>query len=167
VTRTLGLVAIVGAVAAVALTALPASAFTPTCSTGRMVVWLDTNGDHAAGSAFYHLEFTNLSSRPCTLRGYPGVSAVTLTGRQVGTPASRNPAQPVRTVTLAGGASAAAVLQIANAQNFPQADCRPTTAAGLRIYPPNSTASRLVPFPFLACARAGPSFLHVQAVQTR
>jgi hypothetical protein len=38
-------------------------------------------------------------------------------------------------------------------------------AAGLRVYPPGQTASELVPYPFEACARSGPVYLHVEAVQ--
>jgi hypothetical protein len=35
----------------------------PGCATRNLVVWLDTNGDAAAGSVHYELQFTNLSSR--------------------------------------------------------------------------------------------------------
>src|SRR5690348_3849939 len=72
----------------------------PACITSRLVVWLNTNGDGAAGSVYYHLQFTNLATRACSLRGYPGVSGVGLSGRQIGSPAARNPS-PVRTLTLA------------------------------------------------------------------
>ena len=129
-------------------------------------MWLNTQaGGAAAGSTYYKLEFTNLSGRACTLRGYPGVSAVDLRGRQVGSAAGRNPTYPLRTITLKPGASAAAVLQIADAYNYPAATCHRTTAAGLRLYPPNSTQAKTVPFPLLACSRAGPTFLHVAPVQ--
>jgi hypothetical protein len=37
--------------------------------------------------AEYYLEFTNLSGHACTLAGYPGVSAVGLSGGQLGSPA--------------------------------------------------------------------------------
>ena len=141
----------------------PAAA-TQRCATSGLVVWLDTRGEGAAGSTYYRLEFTNLSGRACSLRGYPGVSAVDLRGRRLGSAASRNRARPRRTVVLASGATAGAVLQIVDARNFPRAACRPTHAAGLLVYPPAAHASRLVPFPFLACARTGPVSLTVQAV---
>jgi len=48
---------------------------------------MDTQGDGAAGSVYYTLQFTNLSGHACTLRGYPGVSAVSLSGHQLGAPA--------------------------------------------------------------------------------
>ena len=151
--------------AVVALSAGPASAATPRCSTLRTVVWLDTQGNGAAGSIFYNLMFTNLAGSSCTLAGYPGVSAVNIAGRRLGSPARRNPQHTPHTVTLAPGASAKAVLQITEAANFPNATCRRTTAAGLRAYPPNQTTSKIVPFPFQACSRSGPVFLFVEAVQ--
>lgn len=51
---------------------------TKPCTTAGLVVWLNTQTNHAAGSAYYELEFTNLSGRGCVLRGYPGVSAANL-----------------------------------------------------------------------------------------
>ena len=134
-----------------------------TCSAAELVVWLDTQGDHAAGSAFYELRFTNLGSA-CSLRGFPGVSAVDLNGGRLGKPASRDRSVGSRPVTLARGASAKAVLRITNVHNFPRSACRPVTAAGLRVYPPNETRSKLVPFPFDACTGSA-VFLFVRALQ--
>ena len=37
-------------------------------------------------------------------------------------------------------------------------------ADDLRVYPPDATASKVVPFPFGACARVGPAYLNVEAV---
>jgi hypothetical protein len=157
--------ALVTSAAAAGMRAAASTDAAARCLTRELVVWLDTRPNHAAGSAYYTLEFTNLSPRTCTLRGYPGVSAVALNGHRLGTPASRNNAHPSRVVTLASGTSATAVLQIANADNFPRALCRPTTAAALRVYPPGAPAAKLIPFPFLACMRTGTVFLHVEAVQ--
>jgi hypothetical protein len=135
----------------------------PLCPAARLVVWLDTQGDHAAGSAYYELRFTNLGPA-CTLRGYPGVSAVDLGARQLGKPASHDRAAGRRPVALVHGATAKAVLRITNIHNFPRSACRPKSAAGLRVYPPNETGSKLVPFPFGACA-GGAVFLFVRAVE--
>jgi hypothetical protein len=134
--------------------------------TRHLVVWIGTNeGGAAAGSVFYNVNFTNLSARACTLAGYPGVSAVDLGGRQLGSPAGRNPQQPLRVVTLRPGATVSAVLQISQAVNFPSSTCHPVTAAGVRVYPPNAFASKIVPIPFSACSRRGPAFLHVERVR--
>ena len=137
---------------------------TPSCATGGLVAWLDTNGDSAAGSTYFELKLTNLSGRRCALKGYPGVSAVDLSGRQLGSAAGRNAHTRPSTVSLAPGRTAAAVLQVARTGVYPTAQCRPVTAAGLRVYPPNQKGAKVVPFPFRACSRVGPVYLHVQAV---
>jgi hypothetical protein len=143
----------------------PALASTPKCATSGLVIWLDTQGNGAAGSIFYTLEFTNLSGHTCTLSGYPGVSAVNLAGHQLGSAASRDTSGTPRTVTLAAGATAKATLRIVEAGNFPSSACHEVTAAGLGVFPPNLTKSKVVPFPFSACSSTGPVYLTVRAVQ--
>ena len=142
-----------------------AAATPPACATAGLVIWLNTDGDHAAGSSYYKLEFTNLSGHACTLQGFPGVSALSLAGRQLGKPAARARTGTPRQIRLANTATAVAVLRLVSVQNFPAASCRPVTAAAFRVYPPNQTASRTVPFPFGSCSRSGPVFLFVRAVQ--
>ncbi len=155
-------VALALAITARAATATKAS--TSRCATAGLVIWLDTQGNGAAGSIYYHLRFTNLSGRRCTLRGYPGVSAVNLAGHQVGSAASRDNAIPMTTVTLGKGATATAVLRIVEAGNFPASSCHQVTAAGLRVFPPGQRRATVVPFPFDACSRRGPVYLSVRAV---
>jgi hypothetical protein len=133
------------------------------CATAKLVVWLDTQGNAAAGSTYFTLKFTNLSGHACTLAGYPGVSAIDLRGHQPGSAGSRNPS-PVHVVSLAAGATANAVLRITVAGNYPNSICHRVSAAGLRVYPPNQKASKLVPLPFDACSATGPVFLSVRAV---
>lgn len=155
----------VAPLAATASSAAPArAAATPRCATSGLVIWLNTSGSGAAGSIYYNLYLTNLSGRSCTLRGYPGVSAVNLGGRQLGAGASRETGQKPSVVTLARGATAMTVLRVVQAGNFPASACREVTAAGLRVFPPGQTASKVVPFPFQACSRAGQSVLAVRAV---
>jgi hypothetical protein len=156
--------ALVAGLAVAAGSIAHAAGGTPACATGGLVAWLDTNGDSAAGSTYFKLKLTNLSGRRCAFRGYPGVSAVDLAGRQLGSAAGRNAHTRASTVSLAPGRTAAAVLQVAHIGVYPTADCRPVTAAGLRVYPPNQKASKVVPIPFRVCSRVGPVYLHVQAV---
>jgi Domain of unknown function (DUF4232) len=138
------------------------------------VVWLNVPpGNDYAGGAYYYLEFTNLSGHTCTLRGYPGVSAVSLNGRQLGSPAGWGPPKTTA-VRLASGRTATAELQIADTGNYsqcfqrlPQGPGMPgllPTAAGLRVYPPNQTASKVVPYPLRACAHTGPVYIHASPV---
>jgi uncharacterized protein DUF4232 len=91
------------------------------------------------------------------------VSAFDLRGGALGSAASRD-GSTVRTVRVANGATARAVLRIVAAGNFPQSTCRRVAAAGLGVYPPNDTALKVIPFPFQACSRTGPAYLSVKAV---
>lgn len=165
--RVLVRLALVLALAAAAWpdTHVATAASTPRCATSGLVVWLDTQSDHAAGSSYYKLELTNLSGHACTLRGFPGVSAVGIAGAQVGRAAARDRTGTPRLVRLPNNGAAVAVLRLVNVQNFPRSSCRPVVAAGLRVYPPDQRGSRLVPFPFPACSRSGPVFLYIRAVR--
>jgi len=137
---------------------------TPACTTPELSVRLGTNGSGAAGSIYYPLNFTNRSGHACTLAGYPGVSAVTASGGQLGSAAGRDLTTAAKTLTLANGATATSTLQIAEVGNYPTSICAPTKAAGLRVYPPNQTSSVSITFSFEACAKTGPVYLHVTAV---
>ena len=144
--------------ASLAATAAPATASTPGCSTAGLVVWMDTQGGGYAGGVAYTLKFTNLSGHACTLHGNPGVSAVSLTGTQLGLPAgwTGSPA----TVSLASGGTASATLMITDTGvSPPSRSCNPVTAAGLRVFPPGQTSSKVIPFPFSACSGSGPVYL--------
>jgi hypothetical protein len=146
--------------------ARPAAAtFTPLCQTPDLVVWLNTNGNGAAGTIFYKLHFTNLSRHACTLNGFPFLFAVNLAGKQVGPRAAfRTPPSP-RRVTVGRGKTVTATLGIVETGNFSPRACRPVTAAGLRVFPPNQTRSKLVPFPFSTCSNGrGPVSLTIGAV---
>ncbi|HEY5265665.1 MAG TPA: DUF4232 domain-containing protein [Acidimicrobiales bacterium] len=149
----------------------------PACTTTNLVVWLNTSGSGAAGSTYYRINFTNISAHSCTLTGYPGVSAISQAGIQLGDAASRDAAHAVSTVTLTSARSAlglenstsrntaTAILQVTVAENFPISACSAITAAGLRVYPPGQKVSTVIPYPFVACLKKGPLFLHVEALQ--
>jgi hypothetical protein len=138
---------------------------TPKCTTSGLVMWLNAEDSGTAGSFYYHLEFVNLSGRTCTLAGYPGVSAVNLSGRQIGSPAGREVTQRPRVVTLAPGGGTTALIRVVDVGALP-ASCRPVTAAGFRVYPPGQMASKVVPFPFQTCSNAAQRALSVLAVRS-
>ncbi len=150
------------ALATTASGAAAGQAATPKCTTAGLVVWMDTNGNGAAGSIFYTLKFTNLSGHACTLSGHPGVIAVSLNGTRLGHAARWDPPAP-SLVRLANGATATAVLQysdVITSNNHCTA-----AAAGLRVRPPGQTASKVIPFPFTACASRTLVYLAVQPVK--
>jgi len=125
-------------------------------------------GNGAAGSAYYPVDFTNTSGGACTLFGYPGVSFVTgVGGAKIGRAASRNPAFGSELVTIAAGRVAHSTLQVVNAENFPNATCHRVTAHWLKIYPPNQTAPLYLSFSAPTCSRRAKSvnILAVEAVR--
>ncbi len=140
----------------------PAAAIAPRCATGALTVWLGIPGNGAAGSISYQLELSNTSARTCTLYGFPGVSAVSPNGGQLGRAASRDYTDPIRLVTLRRGATAHVLLKVVDVGNFPPASCHPATAVALRVYPPNDRRSLEVPLSFRACRKSGPVFLYVR-----
>src|SRR5262249_16245903 len=119
----------VAALAATAPPAAPAGASAPPCPPAGLVLWLST-GSPAAGTFYYHVNFTNLSGHACTLRGHPGVSAANLGGTRVGTPAGwSNPGNAkLRSIRLANGATAIAVLAVTDVYNYPAGVCHRVTA---------------------------------------
>ncbi len=140
-------------------------ATTTACATSGLAVKLGANGSGAAGSIYYPLTFTNTSGHTCTIAGYPGVSAVSASGAQLGSPAGRNPMNAASTISLTNGATATSTLQVAEVGNYTASVCHPATAAKLRVYPPNQTQSATVAFSGSVCATAGPVYLHVTAVK--
>lgn len=155
---------------ALGLAAAPANAAVPACKTAQLVTWLNTQSNGAGGTIFYTLNFTNAGAT-CTLRGYPGVSAVGRARTGLGRAAVRNSVKLVKTVTLTAPnashgtfSSAHATLGIVDTGVFSASVCAPAIASGLRVFAPNQKSATLVPFPFAACAHSGPKFLSISAV---
>ena len=135
---------------------------TTVCSTSALKVSLGSaNG--AAGTTFYPIRFMNTSKLGCTLRGYPGVSAVTSSGRQIGSPASRINSN-LRTVTLLSGKSASATVGIVETGNFSSSQCAPVTAAGLKVFPPGSGRAVTIRKSFSTCSSTSVISLTVRPV---
>jgi hypothetical protein len=146
----------------------PAQAAGPApCATSALKVAVPTGqGNAAAGSSYYPVQFTNSSGHSCTLYGYPGVSFVSAAGgSQIGAAATRNAAMPRTVITLASGQTVHAELQVADAQNYPAADCGLVTAHWLKVYPPNQTAPLYASFTAATCSKPK-VILSVQAIQS-
>ncbi len=131
------------------------------CATGDLTAGL-ANPNGAAGSVYYSLRLTNHGTTTCILQGYAGVSFVTgPSGQQVGAAASRGTGS-APAITLAPGSSAGAVLQITDPTNY-GTGCGLTSVAGLRVYPPNQTASLYIAHPDRTCSNTADVTLHVSA----
>jgi hypothetical protein len=134
------------------------------CQSSALKVTLGTGGA-AAGTAYYEIDFTNVSGSACTLYGFPGVS---FTGEtyavQVGPAATRNHSSPEQVVTLSPGSVASAQISVVDAQNYPPGPCGLTTASGVLVYPPGLTTSVGLPFNGYTCVNAKDHVLTVDAV---
>jgi len=150
---------------------------TPTCATSDLVVWLNTTASGAAGSDYYHVNFTNIPSHSCALEGYPGVLGISFPNTPLGSAVAHDAVHPARLFTLASARSATglaasnshnsvtAILQLTDVGNYSATKCPPVTAVGLRVNPPGQTATSLIPYPFVACSKTGSHYLHVEAIQ--
>lgn len=132
----------------------PNTAVIHACSTSMLSA--SVSGDNgAAGTIYSNLIFKNIGSTTCTLFGYPGVSLVDCCGHQIGAAVPRDPSTYGEgTVTLTSGETVGAVFSYHDAYVNTVANCQPTNATGLRIYPPNQTAALFVPDALLVCANA-------------
>lgn len=146
--------------------AAKAPAAVAACATSQLQLWYGQPASGTAGSVYFPLEFSNTGSTSCVLDGYPGVSGVGDGGVQLGSSATWNPVITPSAVTLAPGGTAHVILRVTDVGNYPASTCEPTQAIGLRIYPPNQTASVVVSYSFEACAKAGDNYLAVDAVNS-
>ncbi len=145
--------------------AAPAATATKACSAAGLVVWAgEEPGGGTAGSVYYRIELTNLSTATCTVTGYPKVNAVDLKGHRVGAFARHETGKAAKVVTLAPGQSATAQLRIVDALNFPADKCKATTAAGLRVAIPGGSGNKIAPLAFETCVRATTKTLSVAPV---
>jgi hypothetical protein len=148
--RTAALAALALAAAAQTPGAAGAAA-APACAHHQLRASLG-RGNGAAGHVYWPVVFTNLGATACTLRGYPGVSAVAGDdGHQVG-PAARRESRTVTTVTLrAHGGTASALLAHTDADIPAPGLCHKARVRGFRVYAPGQTLAFYLPKPHTTC----------------
>jgi hypothetical protein len=139
------------------------------CRTASLRITVDdAQSGGAAGSAYYPLNFTNMSAGPCEMYGYPGVSfaaAPNGAAGQIGVAAARSRDFAKMAVRLGAGQTAHAWLQVTVAANYPASACQPVTAHWLRVYPPGETAPGYVSHSFAACSSTSTALLTVLPVR--
>lgn len=141
------------------------SAIPPVCTTANLSVWVNVSeGNGAAGTIYYPLEFTNTSNHTCRTWGYPGVSAENASGRQLGDAAGRNPLYPGAWVNIPAGGTAHSLLSYGNAE-VSTSGCRPTTASLIKVYPPNQTRATLGFFDLPSCSLPHHVYLRVTVLR--
>jgi hypothetical protein len=159
-----GLIAATAASATTSSVAARASAASiPGCTAFELGVWLAADqGNGAAGTIYYPLEFTNLSGHACSLFGFPGVSALDAHGTQLGSPAGWDRTTAPHTVILAPGATAHTLLAYHDAAVSTEPGCDPVnTAVLLRVYPPGQHSATVALYDFQSCSHAGPVYLSI------
>jgi hypothetical protein len=127
------------------VTVTPKPAGPGQCSTSDLKLTIG-RGDGAAGTVFYPVEFTNISSSACTMYGYPGVAFVTRPGGAViGAPAGRDAAER-DLITLAPGVTAHARLAVSDVLLSDQCHQHQVPVYWLQVYPPGQYTALTVPF---------------------
>ena len=138
--------------------AAAASAPTGQCADAnlRVRVHADPEGG-GAGQRLSDVDFQNVGTRSCELRGTPGVSLVGHgNGTQLGRPADRGESGTPPVVRIRPGQSARTSLEYSyvdqHGGDYSATACKPVKADGYRIYPPHSYRSVFVRFPQYACS---------------
>ena len=142
------------------LAADTAPAAVPACTAADLGAWVAiSQGNGAAGSIYYPLQFTNLSRHACAMRGFPGVSALDRYGHQLGSPAGWATGVVAHTVVLAPGATAHTILRYSDVDGDhrtrvpPGVHARSSCASTRRT----STARRTPPSAWRRAHTPGPS----------
>lgn len=148
------------------------------CATSGLEAWLGLaeNPVTSVGAhpdtygTSYTLEFTNVSTRACSLYGYPEVSAYIGQGpggTQIGSVAAHDTSVRPQPVMLAPGQTAHAVLRVTSTETFQPNACAQVAVAELRVMLPDQVRPAFVPIHLSACSKKGPEFLRVEAIQPR
>lgn len=130
---------------AVTTTTAISAASVPPCSSSQVQISAGS-GQGATGNWAFPIIFRNVSTKVCSLYGYPGVSWVTASGSLIGVPARQvhDPASPASTAILNPGGTAYAGVMVPTLANQQLVGCRSIQAAGIRVYAPGSTSAVLL-----------------------
>jgi Domain of unknown function (DUF4232) len=123
----------------------------------------------AAGTIYYPLDFTNMSSAACTMYGYPGVAFVTSQGGSViGAPAGRRTIAGIgpALITLQPGATAHATLAISDVLVSNQCHNHRLPVSTIQVYPPDQYTALFAPFRGTGCADKSLVVMWVSPVQS-
>jgi hypothetical protein len=152
--------------AAMAATDRPAAPAQPAiagCTPADLDIWAGGPGNQGMEQNALQIQPSDISARPCTLDGFPRVSAVSSTGRQLGDAAGKG-AGNLRPITLRYGQTAHFTLDVIDVSIFSPSSCDQVTAAGLAIYAPGDHGSQFVPLELRVCGKPGLQYMTASAV---
>ena len=139
------------------------------CGRPDLRVKLDTHSAGvAAGTSYIPLDFTNVSAAGCRLSGFPVVTlAASSAGKQIGSAGTADRSLAAENLELRAGQTAHIWLRLVDVANLPRAQCRPVTAAGLRISLPADDATIFIKHSVTTCAKRvnGTDLLTVEPFQ--
>jgi hypothetical protein len=137
------------AASAASASAAPTAAV-PHCTSNNLAIWVYADGaDTVSGTTTYDLEFTNLGRGPCSLTGFPAVTATTLRRVQLGPAAGRLYGVPATTVMIPPGRTAHSLIAYLGGRVV--AGCKPENAGFLQVLAPNAGNSKRAYFPLPVC----------------
>ena len=139
------------------------------CSIAEVQVKVDPHAAGvAAGSSYLPLDFTNTSGASCQLAGFPDVTIASgRDGKQIGSAATADTSASAKVMVLSGGQTAHIWLRVTDVANIPKSQCRPVSAAGLRVGLPGEQQTTYIGQPITTCARVlhGTEVLTVEPFQ--
>jgi hypothetical protein len=126
----------------------------PLCATAQLTLRIG-GGLVSDGADIYYIYFKDTGATACTLRGYPGISAVTGpdgSASQIGSDAKRVPTSPVASQLLKPGRSVQATLRFARTGNFVLPQCQHVNVLFLKIFPPGGATAAYAGIDEQVCA---------------
>jgi hypothetical protein len=94
--------------------------------------------EHAAGSEYVRLRFTNSSDEPCFVRGYPALTLKDSSNRQIGETARSYVSGAAKDLVLAPDETVTADIRFPNPDNFDPGICK-TGTVKLEVLIPGAT----------------------------
>jgi hypothetical protein len=115
--------------------------------------------DHAAGSEYVELRFTNSSGKPCFIRGYPALTLKDASNRQVGETARVYVSGGAKDIVLEPKETVTADIRFPNPDNFDPGVCKKGTVK-LEVLIPGAKERAFVPDNHAYCPGWTVSALH-------
>jgi len=115
--------------------------------------------EHAAGSEYVQLRFTNTSAKPCFVRGYPALTLKDSANRQVGETSHSYVSGAAKDLTVAPNETVTADIRFPNPDNFDAGVCK-TGTVKLEVLIPGATERATVADSHAYCPGWSVSALH-------